>query len=61
MTFDHRELATVLAALRFWQRQGPGEAERDIATDGESLKELSAAEIDTLCERLNFGCVDAGD
>jgi hypothetical protein len=57
MNLDSRELATVLAALRFWQREGSSSCvpERGIATDGEEFEELSAAEIDDLCERLNFG------
>jgi hypothetical protein len=50
-----RELATVLAALRHWQRQRertPG------ALPGgphhfEDVTPLSAQEIDELCERLN--------
>jgi len=50
-----RELATVLAALRYWQR-GPGvetEPEWDIATNGGALKALDHAEIDALCQRLD--------
>lgn len=65
---DGRELATVLAALRYWQRTRPQGTtntlygkdlsdaalmEGDIATDGGSLKPLAANEIDSLCERLN--------
>ena len=52
---DSRELATVLAALRYWQREGLMSAgvEHDIATDGDHVAPLAAAEIDTLCERLN--------
>lgn len=57
MNLDNRELGTVLAALRFWQRKVRlvGEPERDIATDGDAFPELTAVEIDALCERLNFG------
>jgi hypothetical protein len=52
-----RELATVLAALRYWQRQntvddGP---EVDIATNGGTVEALHWPEIDALCERLNGG------
>lgn len=50
-----RELATVLAALRYWQREGihSGGHEQDIATDGDGLIPLTGSEIDELCERLN--------
>lgn len=60
-----RELATVLAALRLWQRGSCGtagtqervleaaHAELAIASDDERLVPLTAAEIDELCERLN--------
>jgi hypothetical protein len=50
-----RELATVLAALRYWQRVGiiAGYAEHDIATDGDTHLPLTTDEIDALCERLN--------
>lgn len=40
------ELATVLAALRHYQREG-------IADGGEHGRILAEAEIDALCERLN--------
>ena len=52
---NKRELATVLAALRYWQREGliSGGHEQDIASDGETIKPLSAEEIDALCEELN--------
>ena len=65
MINDERELATVLAALRMWQRGSCGttgtqasvleaaHAEMSIATDGERLMPLLASEIDELCERLN--------
>lgn len=53
--FTPRELATVLAALRYWQT-GNGRtysALADIATDDGAFKPLSAGEVDALCERLN--------
>ena len=52
---DSRELATVLAALRYWQREGlmSGGREHAIASDGDHVAPLAVAEIDTLCERLN--------
>lgn len=66
--FTDRELATVLAALRFWQCRGPGTtswpaipisssascALEDIATDCGRFKNLASAEIDQLCGRLNL-------
>lgn len=59
---DERELATVLAALRFHQAENlqagsaiPDEAISDIATDGGRLAALGSAEIDGLCDRINAG------
>lgn len=49
-----RELATVLAALRYWQRDL--ESADEIIDVGEHFADhlpLNAAEIDELCERLN--------
>ena len=53
---DKRELATVLAALRYWQQQVVPIARigDDIATDVRHVIPLSDAEIDRLCERLNL-------
>ena len=58
---NRRELATVLAALRYHQDEnlqaGPEIADlaiRDIATDGGTLRPLGSQEIDALCERLNI-------
>jgi hypothetical protein len=56
-----RELATVLAALRYWQghcsaftKPLPNEADlSEIANDGGTLEPLTTDEIDALCERLN--------
>ena len=52
-----RELATILAALRYWQRcgleAGGQSAEDDIATDGGTIVPLNTWEIDSLCYRLN--------
>jgi hypothetical protein len=59
--FTARELATVLAALRYWQREGQSgnsvdtEPEQDVATNGGTLEPLAEDEIDALCERLNRG------
>ena len=59
-TINKRELATILAALRFHQAenlQGSGEipdhAIREIASDCARLTPLSFDEVDDLCERLN--------
>jgi hypothetical protein len=49
-----RELATILAALRFWQEQeSPPARQYDIATDCGEFKPLGSDEIDALCEQLN--------
>jgi len=65
---DQRNLATVLAALRFWGRAAihrplvgydsyvvntQADPEADIATNGGIFQILSPDEIDALCERLN--------
>jgi hypothetical protein len=60
-TFTDRELGTVLAALRTWQRHHARQMftsdtrlpEDDIATVGRTLHPLTVEEIDALCERLN--------
>jgi len=59
---DDRELATILAALRFHQAENlqgtdeiPDQVIRDIATDDGRLEALSGGEVDLLCERLNLG------
>lgn len=54
------ELATILAALRYYQVKGFGDpanrndAIHDIATDGGTIISLDDAGIDALCERLNM-------
>lgn len=54
---NERELATVLAALRYWQRNIiPSRVDsdiRDMATGNQRLEPLSDDEIDELCEQLN--------
>lgn len=58
---NSREHATVLAALRYWQRhqahiimRGVTTMPEDaIATNSGTLEPLSRAEIDALCDRLN--------
>ena len=61
MKLTDRELATILAALRYWQREGltSGGSEIDVATDNGIIDELDRGEIDDLCERLNTS--DASD
>jgi hypothetical protein len=57
--FDERELATILAALRYHQDENlkaatiPDQFIRDIASNGGILEPLTFQEVDTLCERLN--------
>lgn len=50
---NERELATVLAALRNWQRQWPSKELLDISTDSGAVEPLNLVEIDELCENLN--------
>lgn len=54
-----RELATMLAALRYWQYKQTGEAPDDdfddIASDGGTIIPLEPEEVDELCEKLNLG------
>lgn len=57
VSFNRRELATVLAALRAFQRLGSEltEPENDIATCGGEFDALTVEEIDSLCDEIN-GC-----
>ena len=66
IAIDDRELATILAALRYHQDEnqagGNGtidQAIQEIATDGGQLKPLTSGEIDQLCQRLNCGAIAA--
>jgi len=58
-TIETDELATILAALRFYQEKGQGDpanrsdAIHDIATACDQVVSLGAEAIDDLCERLN--------
>jgi hypothetical protein len=63
ITLGSRELATVLAALRYWQREGlmSAGAEQDIATEGGAFRALPSYKIDDLCGRLNCGAPCAPD
>lgn len=58
---DQRELATLLAALRFHQDENlqnrneiPDEVIKDIASDGDSLKPLGSNDVNRLCEKINL-------
>lgn len=60
LVIDERELATILAALRFHQDENlrlgpdiPDKTIKDIATDGGSLKPLDFRDVSRLCERIN--------
>jgi hypothetical protein len=57
MNLNIRETATVLAALRYWQREGlmSGGYEHDIASNNDTEEPLAEGEIESLCERLNMG------
>lgn len=57
MIFNRRELATIIGSLRMLQSErdsgyDPYQID-EILTDGNTVKELSTSEIDTLCEHLN--------
>jgi len=60
LNVDGRELATILAALRFHQDENlqggdiPDKVVGDIATDGGTLNPLGFGEVDRLCRRLNL-------
>ncbi|MBC8218079.1 MAG: hypothetical protein H8E73_06400 [Planctomycetes bacterium] len=60
LVVDKRELATILAALRFHQDENlqgatniPDEVIKDIATGGGSLKPLDLKAVNRLCEKIN--------
>ncbi len=56
MSLSDRELATVLAALRYWQRQSSKAVDAALLSPDhfeESCTPLTDREIDGLCERLN--------
>lgn len=57
---DRRARATLLAALRYWQREGlmSGGHEQDIASDGGNVKPMTAEEIERLCEMLQPSTVE---
>ena len=60
LVVDRRELATILAALRFHQDENlrdscdiPDEVIKGIATDSDSLKPLDSKDVNRLCEKIN--------
>jgi len=61
MQINEQETATIIAALRFWQREGAHSSghEHIIASNGGEFDALDNNAIDDLCERLNFA--DAND
>jgi hypothetical protein len=54
MTLTTRELATVVAALRHWQRSLQKAGLSPITEHFAEVTPLGVAEIDQLCERLNI-------
>lgn len=55
LALSMRELDTVLAALRFWQREQDVVTDRELlAIAGEHGRALDDNEIDALCVRINF-------
>ena len=54
MNLSNRELATVLATLRYWQQDLAANEEGPISTEHFAEETpLTIEEIDDLCERLN--------
>lgn len=61
---DIRQLATIIAALRYWQRKagkGSGEPEELMIATGEGFEPLGDSEIDELVEHLQFDGDDEDD
>lgn len=64
ITLSEAEHATVLAALRCWQRVGAGAVDAPeyiIASNDGLCAPLDAEDIDDLCERINFADAEPGD
>jgi hypothetical protein len=55
-----RELATVLAALRLFQKERGGFNRPEWSDHFADVKPLTNRQIDALCERLNCGGKDDG-
>lgn len=54
MQLSDRELATVLASLRYWQDE-MARYDQSTLEHFQDVTPLTVAEIDELCERLNTG------
>ena len=64
-SYDVRQAATQLAALRFWQRMTARQRGRnseipevELATNGGKLRALNNVEIDELAEQIKIGPLD---
>ena len=55
VSFTDRELATILAALRYWQQDLAANEEGPISEHFNEHTPLTVDEIDDLCERINCG------
>lgn len=57
---DNRQIATILASLRMWQRETDWEVrvQDDIASNEGTLEPLNDEEIDHLYQVVNFGMGD---
>lgn len=56
LSLTSRERDTVLAALRYWQREGLMSCGHEIElAENDHSNPLNASEIDDLCERINCG------
>ena len=55
MELNDHELATVLAALRYWQEEMLGQEASCFPEHFRGLTPLTREEIDALAERLNVG------
>lgn len=57
MNLNRREIATVLAALRFYQANfyDPAEMREEMNSLFEDYEPLNHEEIDDLCEQINYG------
>lgn len=59
MTLTDRQIATAIAALRYWQREGlnsSGHEVETIATNAGEFEAMDSDEIDVLCIEINRGC-----
>jgi hypothetical protein len=59
VAMNERERATIVAALRYWQREGLNSfgPEVEIARRGGTLRALRAHEVDLLASRINGDCL----